>query len=358
MHSRVVAAQPSGEDADTSMARARFKEGVGFFDKGDFEKARASFKQAYALKKHPSVLLNLAWSCVKGSHVLEGEKYFQQILADGGKDLTDKQRADAADGLAQARAKLGRIEVSAPAGTEVTLDGDHAGSAPVEPLWVEPGPHTVKLKSGDTTPQTMSLSVVAGDKAVARFVKAGAAATATAAGTGAPAEATSASPPPAPEEAPKAAEDALPSKAPAPEEHERPAQGGGSAVPNNLVPVFVLGGVAVAGFVGAGVSLYLKGQAQNSADQVATLIMQHGGGRGACVNPPSNFQAACNEFQTDNNDVNEDATAGNVMLGVGVAAVVGGLAYWLLADKKHPSSVALSGGVTPAFRGLVLSGEF
>ena len=82
-------AQPA-EDATTSMARARFKEGVEFYDKGEFEQARASFLQAYALKKHPAVLLNLAWSCLKSGHAMEAEKYFKQFLSEG-KDITDKQ---------------------------------------------------------------------------------------------------------------------------------------------------------------------------------------------------------------------------------------------------------------------------
>ena len=54
------------DDVTLSMARERFKEGVGYFDKKDFAKARVAFLQAYALKKHPAVLLNLgspmAWA--------------------------------------------------------------------------------------------------------------------------------------------------------------------------------------------------------------------------------------------------------------------------------------------------------
>src|SRR5262250_1994004 len=84
-------AQAPAEDATTVMARARFKEGVEFYDKGEYEQARASFLQAYALKRHPAVLLNLAWSCLKSGHPLEAEKYFKQFLAEG-KDITDKQR--------------------------------------------------------------------------------------------------------------------------------------------------------------------------------------------------------------------------------------------------------------------------
>ena len=83
----------------------------------------ASFLQAYALKKHPAVLLNLAWSCLKSGHAMEAEKNFKLFLSEG-KDITDKQRADANDGLNQSHSKLGRIEVSAVPGTEVTVDGE------------------------------------------------------------------------------------------------------------------------------------------------------------------------------------------------------------------------------------------
>ncbi|HEX3772248.1 MAG TPA: hypothetical protein VHV30_15335, partial [Polyangiaceae bacterium] len=105
----VVWAQGAADDATTDIARARFKEGVGYYDKGQFEQARASFLQAYALKKHPAVLLNLAWSSLKSGHILEAQKFFKQFLTDS-KDITEKQRGDANDGLAQANAKLGRID--------------------------------------------------------------------------------------------------------------------------------------------------------------------------------------------------------------------------------------------------------
>ena len=48
------------EDPFTDMARQRFAEGVKLYDQKEYEKARAAFMQAYALKKHPAVLLNLA----------------------------------------------------------------------------------------------------------------------------------------------------------------------------------------------------------------------------------------------------------------------------------------------------------
>ena len=165
-------AQAPAEDPTTAMARARFKEGVEFYDKGEFEQARASFLQAYALKKHPAVLLNLAWSCLKSGHVLEAEKYFKQFLAEG-KEITDKQRADANDGLTQSHAKLGRIEIVATAGTDVTIDGEQVGTAPLgRAVAVEAGAHTVKFRGPDGATETESVTVLGGEQATAQFGRA------------------------------------------------------------------------------------------------------------------------------------------------------------------------------------------
>jgi hypothetical protein len=157
------------DDATITMARARFKEGVEYYDKGEYELARASFLQAYALRKHPAVLLNLGWSCLKSGHALEAERYFKQFLSEG-KEITDKQRADATDGAAQARGKLGRIDVLVPGGTDVTVDGDHLGTAPLaDPVFVEGGAHTVKLRTADGTVDTQSITVLSGERTVARL---------------------------------------------------------------------------------------------------------------------------------------------------------------------------------------------
>src|SRR5579883_169705 len=140
-----VLAQSASDDATTAAARARFKEGIDFFDKGQYDNARAAFLQAYALKKHPDILFNLAQSCLKGGHMLEANKFFTQFLAEA-QNIAPQKRADAEKGREEARARLGRIEISAPAGTEVILDGERAGTAPMDALLVDPGAHTVKFK--------------------------------------------------------------------------------------------------------------------------------------------------------------------------------------------------------------------
>ena len=354
-------AQAAAEDPTTDMARARFKEGVGFYDKGQFEQARAAFLQAYALKKHPAVLLNLAWSSLKSAHTLEAQRYFKQFLTEG-KDITDKQRADANDGLNQANAKLGRIDVVAAAGTEITVDGDKAGTAPLtDPIMVEPGAHTVKFKGTDGTTDTDSVTVLAGEKAVARFAK-----TASPAPAAVP-PAASATPDSTPPSEPAAPPAETPPNPATPKEKPSSSHKDLLSPPSNVAPV-VIGGVLVLAGVGVAIAMgAAKSSAQTKANDTANQIKGVGG---TSCNPPSpanlvsTISGACDRFVSDNNDVNTDATIGNIAVGVGVVAGAATVVYWLLADKGEdaPSTSATLPSLTPMIGpstgGFSLSGRF
>jgi hypothetical protein len=360
----------TAEDATTAMARARFKEGVEFFDKGDFEQARASFLQAYALKKHPAVLLNLAWSCLKAGHPLEAEKYFGQFPADS-KEVTDKQRADAADGLAQSRAKLGRIQVIAASGAEVTLDGERAGVAPLpEAIYVEPGAHTVRTQGADGTVDVESVTVLAGEERVARGSKAAAPVAAPPAAAVAPPPPPTppppvpAPPPPAAPPAPPPAPESTKSEVQPPAHAETPAQPapGKSFFPANMVPVYVGGAITI---VSAGVAIALgafKQDALSNANATAGNIRAQGR---TCPAPAGSEAAlinACSVLASDNDNVNADATGANVAAGIAVAGLVGTVVYWVLADKAgtSPSSgrATITPIVGPSVGGLAVTGDF
>jgi hypothetical protein len=363
-------AQTAADDPTTEMARARFKEGVGFYDKGQFEQARASFLQAYALKKHPAVLLNLAWSSLKSGHTLEAEHYFKQFLLES-KDISDKQRADANDGLNQAHAKLGRIEVAAAAGTEVTIDGEKAGTTPLtEPILVEPGAHTVKFKGPDGGTDTDSITVLAGEKAIARFAKTASAAPPTPPPAPPPAGTEAEAPPPAPppaQETPKPA--ATP---PAKESVNLSPHRDLLSPPATLAPVIV-GGVVVLGSAAVAITMLVsKSSAQSKATDTANQIALHGGtscspvafSKGTPQSLADEITQACAQYESDNQDVNSDATVGNIAVGVGVIAAIGTIVYWLVADRKgdSPSSGSIAPIVTPivdrSTGGLSLSGRF
>lgn len=155
-------ARAQDRDPVTESARRRFQEGVRYFDKGKFEDARASFLQAYALRRHPAVLLNLAQSELRSSHPVEAARHFAAFLRDAS-TATAVERAEAEKALAQLRAKLGRIQPTVnTAGAMILIDGEQVGESPLpEPVDAAVGQHTVEARLGDRV-ASAALTVTAG----------------------------------------------------------------------------------------------------------------------------------------------------------------------------------------------------
>lgn len=325
------------DDPVTVQARARFKEGVDFYDKGQYENARLAFLQAYALKKHPAVLLNLAQSSSKAGHSLEAAKYFQQFIKES-TSASPAQRTDAENGLAEVRQKLGRIEIVAQPGTEITLDEkERLGTAPfADAIDVEPGSHTLRSSN-----ETVRVTANAGQKVQARF--AGGTQPVTPAPVPVPGPATGPATPPT--------EPGQTTEPPAePEKHTNLL-----SRPDNMTPV-VLGTVMFGvGLAGAIIFAAFKADSQSKADSVASEIRaaaikrgydgDHNGvpdAIGICsdTNPQihADFNSACTTLQQNNDKVNTNATIANVSLivmGVGAITAVG---WYLFAPKRDDNA--------------------
>src|SRR5262249_55530103 len=84
-------AQPQQGDAVTEVARQRYEEGVKAFDAGRYEDARSAFLQAYALKRHPAVLLNLGMSELRGKYPEDGGNHLQQFLREHSSATADQK---------------------------------------------------------------------------------------------------------------------------------------------------------------------------------------------------------------------------------------------------------------------------
>ena len=148
------------DDVTLTMARERFKEGVGYFDKKDFAKARVAFLQAYALKKHPAVLLNLAQSELRSGHEADAAKHFAQYLREH-QDATDGERQGADTGLTAAKALVAEVALEVDTtGAEVYVDGDLEGQAPLPgAVYLTPGAHELQArKDGKTVSGTVNAS--------------------------------------------------------------------------------------------------------------------------------------------------------------------------------------------------------
>lgn len=140
-------AQTAKDDPFTDMARQRFQEGVKLYDQGKYEEARAAFLQAYALKKHPAVLLNLAQSELRSNHPVESARHFSQFLREN-PNADDAERKAAQDGLAAARARTARLDIRVNvAGADVFVDDELVGRSPLpEPVDALAGDRKIEVK--------------------------------------------------------------------------------------------------------------------------------------------------------------------------------------------------------------------
>jgi hypothetical protein len=332
------------DDATTKAARARFQEGVEFYDKKNYESARAAFLQAYALRKHPAVLLNLAQSSLRSGHAAESVKYFQQFLRES-TTITPAQRSDAEGGIAEARAKLGRLEISAPTAAEITVDGSVVGNAPLpEAVDVEPGSHTIKARMTDGTTEAKTVGANAGEKVSVKFAAATPPTTVAPVPVTAPPPASSAPTPP-PSTPAEPADAANPAQNTVTPDTPMEKKAGLLSPPKSMAPVYIGGVLVVLGVADAIVFGIAKTNAQDSANKVASDIRKNNGGPGVCASTSSSdrkkFGAACTALRDDNNKVDTDATLANIGIGVAVGGLVLAVGWYLLAPKKSSDSAAL-----------------
>ncbi len=356
----VARAQAQSDETATSMARERFKEGVQYFDQKQYDRARVAFLQAYALKRHPAVLLNLAQSELRSGHEADAAKHFSMFLRES-KDATAAEREGAEAGLFAAKAVCGEVSVKVDTeGAIVFVDGNEEGIAPLpDPVYLTPGNHQIEARKEGKSGKA-SVTAKAGEAGEISLRLSGAAAASPAA-SGPAHEGDSSVPP----------------------EYDSGAAGGGK---EGFFPWFshtpmawVGGGLTVLGIAGGvGFGLSAK-QNYDDADAVADDIRQNATAdmapstSGICTDPatvlptqsPSRiaqYEEACTNHQDKIEKGDLMRSLSIVSWAVAGAAAAGTIIYYFADAEEESSSGALPrsprvGAVlAPGYVGL--TGEF
>ncbi|MCA9627070.1 MAG: hypothetical protein KC766_05375 [Myxococcales bacterium] len=371
-------AHAQSADAMTEMARQRFQEGVQYYDAKDYEKARAAFLQAYALKKHPSVLLNLAQSELRSGHEADAAQHFDQFLREN-PSASAAERSEAQKGLEAAKAKVASVPVTAPTGAQVFVDGEPVGTAPLPaPIYLSPGNHKLEARKGSDS-AVLDVTAVAGGSSPQTLAFGGAPApvgvgpTAGGPGTTPPPEGGSTGPQPPPDD----------------------GNGFSVSTAGNREPfidwakkspvAYVGGGLVVVGLI-SGVVFALTSSANYSdADSIREAIFAEtqreptmeeiSKNQDFRTNSPpctptnpvyAHYAEACSKWQ-DNVDAGDTqktvATVGFVAAGIGAGVIVGG--YFLTAKKTESSATRkraprayASPVITDTYKGFAFGSAF
>jgi hypothetical protein len=134
------------DDAAMAEAQARFKEGLELADTAKFEEARLKFLQAFAVLKAPAVLFNLASTEQKTGHDVDAIEHYRAFLKSSANDtrIIDAMRDRAKQNIAELLKKVGQVDIDAPDGSKITVDGKPLEESPKEPVPVTLGKHKIE----------------------------------------------------------------------------------------------------------------------------------------------------------------------------------------------------------------------
>lgn len=375
-----VALAGDDDTAAIEMARQRFQEGVRYFDAKQYDKARAAFLQAYALKKHPTVLLNLAQSELRSAHDAEAAEHFAEYLREN-RDAGASERQSAEQGLASAKARVAEVSLAVDLpDAEVFVDNDSRGHAPLPgPVYLSPGTHTLQArKEGKVATSTVTASAGQSVSVALNFSNVGRTAT--------PRPETTAAAQPTPPPPPQ------PEVEPRPTGVESSATTEGSIEPGGtrsfgawyahrpLAWVFTgVGGIGLAGGVGFAIS---ANRNYKDADSVASQIDDAAKingipTQGLCVNsallsslPPARadaYRSACQKYKDNVDRGDTMKTLATVSAAVGGAFLVGTVVYYFVdrgsgtsqkAQVEPVPSLRFSPVIAPGMLGISAGASF
>ena len=153
----VLALKPaSALAADEPTASALIRQGADLFKREDYEGARAAFARAYELDRKPATLFNLGLAEVNSDHPVEAVAHLREYLTHSDEPAA-KLDSVRTKWLPRAEARTARLNVYAPAGAHLAVDGvtqegttQPVGSTgpPVRTIEIASGEHEITAREG------------------------------------------------------------------------------------------------------------------------------------------------------------------------------------------------------------------
>lgn len=130
-------------EADKARAKQMFEQGVSLYESARFAEALESFQEAYRLKPHPLVRVNIANCYDKLGRPVEAVFNFELFLESGAGSAA--QKSEIKEALKTLKKRIGKLVLLvSPDGARVKIDDADERVAPInEPIALEAGKHKV-----------------------------------------------------------------------------------------------------------------------------------------------------------------------------------------------------------------------
>jgi len=324
-------AHAQSNTADSERANVLFKKGKLAFNDGKYSDALRIYSEAWQLKQSPDIAANLAQTESELGKHRDAAEHFAFALAHLLPSTTDEQKKALAEGLQIEKKEVGTLRVTLePSDATLSVDGSPVTLPLTGEIFVEPGEHRCAAsRDGYESNQQVARVSKGGSQVLWLKLKA-------LPGTDAPATAPSNAATVPAEPAPSPGVD----------------RGTGE---RSLVPVFVGGGIVVAG-AAVGVAFLLSANSsQSDANRIAGGLM----GNNPC-GAGTPYASECSALHDKNSAIDSARTVEGVGFAVAGAAAIGTAMYLLWPHGSSTTARAWSPtvAVAPGATSLGLFGRF
>ena len=142
------AAAPAPEDAEKRKeeAKVRFQRGLELVQNESWDAALAEFLASRKLFPTRVALKNAALSLRQLKRSVEALAMYNELVTQFGSSIPPEERKTIDDAIAQLKQSVGEVVIeSDQPGSNVVIDGQQAGTTPLQPVGVNAGTHTVRI---------------------------------------------------------------------------------------------------------------------------------------------------------------------------------------------------------------------
>ena len=141
-------------------ANLHFQRAILLYGEADYRAALVEFKRAYEIAPHVTLLYNLGQTYHQLQNYADALTTFERFLAEGG----SAHRAEVENAVGVLKSRVGKLDIAAAAGSEITIDDEPVGKAPLgKPVSVSIGRRRVAASRPGETPTSRFVDVAAGE---------------------------------------------------------------------------------------------------------------------------------------------------------------------------------------------------